>query len=472
MPHESAWDELPSGDASRLERLCREFEEVCKKNGPPRIEEYLDGVSPRERRPLFRELLGLELAYRRKNGEQTFAAMYLERFPDETDLVRAEFVETTPDTHAEVNPIPHPHLQADLPSHLGRYQVIAKLGRGGFGTVYKGYDSLLQRAVAIKVPNKQRATQPDYAKAYVEEGRTLTGLDHPHIVKVYDLGETEDGMPFVVYEYIEGGDLEQRMKKGRLPFSAAAEVAWVVADALHYVHLKHRVHRDIKPGNILINGVGKPYLADFGIAIRDEDFGKGPEFVGTLKYMSPEQARHESHRVDGRSDVFSVGVVLYELLTGRAPFQGKTAAQLKEQITSVEPRPLRMIDDHIPKELERICSQGAGQEGDRALSDRFGPRRGFTPFSRLPLSNRAARRDWSPGVSGGKPGAEPFSLWNSHSRSGEDRTQGNTIVRRGRRRFLPGTAPGSVRPRVYPTRFASGRCASSSAIPTRHFSSG
>jgi serine/threonine protein kinase/formylglycine-generating enzyme required for sulfatase activity len=355
MPHESAWDELPSGDASRLERLCRDFEEVCKKNGPPRIEEYLGGVTDHERRPLFRELLALELAYRRKNGEQTFAAVYLERFPGEADLIRAEFVETTPDTRVEVNPIPHQHLQADLPSHLGRYQVIAKLGRGGFGTVYKGYDGLLQRAVAIKVPNKQRTTQPDHARAYVEEGRTLTGLDHPHIVKVYDLGETDDGMPFVVYEYIEGGDLEERMKKGRLPFSAAAEVAWVVADALHYVHLKHRVHRDIKPGNILINGVGKPYLADFGIAIRDEDFGKGPEFVGTLKYMSPEQARHESHRVDGRSDVFSVGVVLYELLTGRSPFQGKTPAELKEQIASVEARPLRMIDDHIPKELERIC---------------------------------------------------------------------------------------------------------------------
>jgi serine/threonine protein kinase/formylglycine-generating enzyme required for sulfatase activity len=244
---------------------------------------------------------------------------------------------------------------ASTPTNIGRYHIKKVLGQGGFGLVYLAYDDQLQRLVAIKVPHARLVMHREDADAYLAEARTVAGLDHPHIVPVYDVGGTEDCSCFIVSKYVEGCTLAQRIRDYRPSVNESATLVATVAEALHYAHRKGLVHRDIKPGNILLDTDGEPHVADFGVALREENLGRGPKFAGTPAYMSPEQARGEGHRVDGRSDVFSLGVVLYELLVGRPPFRADSQAELLEQVTTHEPRPLRQIDEGIPKEVERIC---------------------------------------------------------------------------------------------------------------------
>ena len=254
----------------------------------------------------------------------------------------------------ELGVLSHPSAPPLHPQQIGRYRIERVLGEGNYGRVYLAHDDQLHRPVAIKVPRRQRLS-PAKVEAFLVEARLLAGLDHPNIVPVYDVGTDPDGQCYVVSKLIEGNDLATIIRDARGSPTQAAQLVATISEALHYAHRKGLVHRDVKPANILIDASGKAYVADFGLALKEEDFGKGAAFAGTPAYMSPEQARCEGHRVDGRSDIFSLGVVLYELLTASRPFRGDTRSELLDQIAAVEARPPRQVDDTIPRELERIC---------------------------------------------------------------------------------------------------------------------
>lgn len=266
---------------------------------------------------------------------------------------------------------------ADGPVFVDRFELLDELGDSSFGYVFKARDTELDRVVALKVQRAgEMATDEDVAR-FLREARSIAQLSHSSIVSLYESGQTEDGVCYLVTEYVEGRTLDNCDREISPNWREIARQVAELAEALDYAHKHGVVHRDIKPSNIMIDHDGRPHVMDFGLARRDTGdatLTSDGRIMGTPAYMSPEQARGDSHAVDARTDIYSLGVVLFETLTGERPFQGNRR-MLILQVLDDEPRPPRQLDDTIPRDLETVClkamakSPGRRYQSARELAD-------------------------------------------------------------------------------------------------------
>jgi serine/threonine-protein kinase len=256
----------------------------------------------------------------------------------------------------QTTPAPAPALPAGPPQVEG-FEILGTLGAGGMGVVYRARQASLDRLVALKVIRAGAYANREELSRFRREAEAIARLQHPNIVQVYEVGEHQ-GLPCLALEYVGGGSLAERLRGAPLPPRQAAELALVLARAVQHAHERGVLHRDLKPANVLLTPDGTPKLTDFGLAKRlDVDAGetRTGAVLGTPSYMAPEQAAGKTHEVGPAADVYALGAILYECLTGRPPFQGATMLETLEQVRAHDPVSPAALRPGVPRDLEVIC---------------------------------------------------------------------------------------------------------------------
>ncbi|MDG3002442.1 serine/threonine-protein kinase [Paludisphaera mucosa] len=364
------------GHVAEVERICDRYEAALRAGGRPRIEDELRAIEASGRDLLLKELIALDLVYRRRGGEAPAPTEYLARFPGDAWAVNAAFGGLEPRTLAEEpaagldRPVDDGDLTTDAGDgdrapdsdgarvrYFGDYELRGVLGRGGMGVVYRAMQMSLRRPVALKMIRGEVAATDEERRRFRNEAEIAAGFDHPNIVSVYEVGEYYK-QPYLTMRLVEGEGLDRRLSAYADDPRAAAGLVRLAAEAVHHAHQRGVLHRDLKPANLLIDAAGAPHVADFGLARLVEGAGDltcTGAVVGTPAYMAPEQAGGRRGAATVATDVHGLGTILYALLAGRAPFAADSIPAMLERVREAVPEPPSRFNARVPRDLEVIC---------------------------------------------------------------------------------------------------------------------